>query len=53
MPTKTLFGLLITLWFVINELLSILENVGRMGVMLPDILYKVLTELKNNTEEKR
>lgn len=52
MPTKTLFGLLITLWFVINELLSILENAGRMGVVLPDILYKVLTELKSNTEKK-
>lgn len=53
MPTKPLFGLLIILWFVINELLSILENTARMGVVLPNFLYKVLRDLKNNVENKQ
>ncbi len=52
---KTLFGFLVTIWFIINELLSILENAGRMGVILPQFLRTVLSELKkdiNNYNEK-
>lgn len=49
---KTLFGLLVLVWFVINELLSILENVGRMGVRLPQFLVNVLTELKKDIDSK-
>ncbi len=45
---KTLFGFLVTIWFIINELLSILENVGRMGVVLPQFLRTVLVELKRD-----
>ena len=50
--TSTIFGLLVTVWFIINELISILENIGRMGTELPDFLKKVLTELKKNIREK-
>lgn len=49
---NTVFGLLVSVWFIINELISILENVGRMGTELPEFLEKVLAELKNNLEEK-
>lgn len=49
--SNTIFGLLVTVWFIINELISILENVGRMGTELPDFLKKVLSELKNNLED--
>ncbi len=49
---KTLFGLLVLVWFVINELLSILENVGRMGVRLPQFFVNVLTELKKDIDNK-
>lgn len=49
--SNTIFGLLVTVWFVINELISILENVGRMGTELPEFLKKVLSELKNNLED--
>ena len=50
--TSTIFGLLVTVWFIINELISILENIGRMGTELPDFLKKVLTELKKKIREK-
>lgn len=50
--SDTIFGLLVTVWFIINELISILENVGRMGTELPDFLKKVLSELKNDLEDK-
>lgn len=48
----TIFSLLITFWFVINEILSILENIGRMGVELPNFLKNILTELKNGVNNK-
>ena len=38
-------------WFIINELLSILENVGRMGTELPEFLKRVLSELKNDLDD--
>lgn len=47
---NTIFGLLVSVWFIINELISILENVGRMGTELPEFLEKVLAELKNNLD---
>lgn len=46
--SKTIFGLLVTVWLVINELLSILENAGRMGVQLPTFITYILIELKND-----
>lgn len=51
-PTTTFFGLLTTAWFVINELLSILENAGRMGAPLPDFLKKVIAVLKTGVEKQ-
>lgn len=47
----TNFGLLVTIWFVINEILSILENVGRMGTKLPMFLRKILSELQKSIDE--
>lgn len=52
LPTQTLFGLLAIVWFILNELLSILENAGRMGASLPDFLKNVLVVLKNKVEDK-
>lgn len=48
---KTLFGFLVTIWFIINELLSILENAGRMGAMLPKALKNLLSELKKDIDD--
>ena len=50
--TNSIFGLLVIVWFIINELLSILENAGRMGVNLPEFLKKVLSSIKENIDEK-
>lgn len=50
--TKTLFGILVVIWFIINELISILENAGRMGVILPQFLINVLAVLKNDLGKK-
>jgi toxin secretion/phage lysis holin len=49
---KTLFSLLVTVWLIINELISILENAGRMGAKLPDFLKRVLQELRSNVDKK-
>lgn len=43
---NTLFGLLVTVWFALNEVISILENVERMGVELPLFLVKFLNKTK-------
>lgn len=49
--TNTFFGFLVTVWLVINELISILENAGRMGATLPKSLKNVLAELKKNIDD--
>ncbi|MBP3609577.1 MAG: phage holin family protein [Lachnospiraceae bacterium] len=49
---STIFGLLVLVWFILNEMLSILENAGRMGVKLPQSLVKVICRLKNNVDRK-
>lgn len=51
--SNTVFGLLVSIWFVINEIISILENIGRMGTKLPDFLYKVLAEMKDDLDNKK
>lgn len=47
---RTIFGFLVTIWLIINELLSILENAGRMGVSLPKFLINILVEIKQDID---
>ena len=49
---STTFGLLVLVWLIVNEMLSVLENAGRMGVKLPEFLVKVLSVLKNEMDHK-
>ena len=49
---KMLFGLIVTVWLIINELLSILENLSRMGVPVPKWLTKITNKLKVTVEDK-
>lgn len=49
---NTIFGLLIIAWFIINELLSILENAERMGITLPHFIVNVLSNIKNDIDKK-
>ncbi|MBE6903378.1 MAG: phage holin family protein [Ruminococcaceae bacterium] len=46
-----IFGIIVTVWFVINELISILENVSKIGVPLPAFLIKVIKRLKDTVEK--
>lgn len=46
------FGLLITFWLVINELISILENLVKLDVPVPKFLIKIIEKLKIAIEKK-
>lgn len=46
------FGMIITVWLIINELISILENLGELDVPLPVFLVNIIKSLKNKVEEK-
>lgn len=46
------FGVLVTIWLIINELISILENLKNIGVPLPKFLVTVVNRLKVSTENK-
>ena len=41
------FGLLVAVWLIINEMISILENLRRMDVPLPNFLVRVLSKIKH------
>lgn len=45
------FGLLVTIWLVLNECISILENLAELGVPLPGFLMKVIEKLKKSAED--
>lgn len=50
--TKALFALLVAVWYVLNELLSIIENAGRMGAQVPEWLCKYIAVLKEAIDHK-
>ena len=44
-------GVLVSIWYVLNEALSIVENAGRMGVAVPDWLKKYIAVLQDKMKE--
>ena len=46
------FGLLVTIWLILNECISILENLSEIGVPLPAFLMAIVKKLKKSTEKK-
>ena len=46
------FGTLVTVWLILNEVVSILENLTTVGVPLPSFLMKVTEKLKKTAEDK-
>lgn len=50
MPVTAFFGLLVAVWYVLNELLSIVENAGRMGANVPEWLSKYIAVLKDKID---
>lgn len=50
MPTKAFFGLLVAIWYLLNEVLSIVENAGRMGADVPEWLRKYVAVLRDKID---
>lgn len=46
------FGLMVTIWLIVNELISILENLAALEVPMPNFLTKIVKHLKNVVEVK-
>lgn len=49
---RMFFGLLVTVWFILNELLSVLENVSKLGVPIPDFLTQYVKEVRGKINKK-
>ena len=45
-------GLIVCVWLIINELISILENLSELGTPIPKFLVNVVHRLKNTVESK-
>lgn len=45
-------GLVVTIWFIINELISILENLTEIGTPLPKFLVSFVKRLKITVDNK-
>lgn len=45
-------GLIVVIWLLINECISVLENLGEIGVPLPTFLIKGIKKLQKNIEDK-
>lgn len=50
---NTMLSLLVTVWYMLNEALSITENAGRMGAPVPEWLMKYTAALKNKIDSSR
>ena len=44
------FGMIITIWLIINELISILENLGELNIPLPHFLVDMVKNMKDKVE---
>lgn len=50
-PTHNLFGGLIGIWLVLDELLSVLRNLVVLEVPMPNFLISVIKKLKNTIDK--
>lgn len=50
MLVTAFFGLMVAVWYLLNELLSIIENAGRMGGPVPEWLRKYIAVLKDKID---
>ena len=52
LDVKLFFGLLVAIWLIINELISVMENLAAIGVPGFPQLSKLLERLKNTVSEE-
>ena len=45
-PLTTFFGLLVAIWLIVNECISILENLIKLEVPIPNFLKSLVSRLK-------
>lgn len=45
-------GLIVCVWLIINELISILENLSELGTPIPKFLVKIVHRLKDSVDSK-
>ena len=48
---KVFCGSLVTIWFILNEFVSILKNVNKMNIILPQFLLHMVLALKNDMDD--
>lgn len=51
-PDNVFIRVMVVSYYIANESLSILENVGACGLPLPKMLYRILDSLKNSGDDK-
>lgn len=51
MAYNVFFAVLVAVWLIINELISVLENLSKMGVPIPNFLKKIVNRLKTTVDE--
>lgn len=47
---NTMLSLLVSVWYLLNEALSIIENAGRIGAPVPNWLMKYIAALKDKID---
>lgn len=52
LPFTFLVACVVSIWIVCNEIISILENIGDIGVELPPFLERLVKNIKHQVEEK-
>ncbi len=52
MKGNTFFGLIVSIWYILNEILSIIENVGRMGADVPLWLARYVAVLREKIDNR-
>ena len=48
--THPIVAPMVAVWLDLNEILSVIENLGRMGAPVPEWLSKFITVLKNKVD---
>lgn len=51
-PASFTIGLLVIIWLILNELISILENVVILGAPVPSFLITIISKLKVSAESQ-